>query len=83
MAISRGREYLADEAGARISGKPRSLASALEKLTASNRQLPMQVNPASAQMYIVNPLRGGRLASLFSTHPPMEERIRRLLAMGS
>lgn len=82
MAISRGREYLADEAGARISGKPRSLASALEKLTASNRQLPMQVNPASAQMYIVNPLRGGRLASLFSTHPPMEERIRRLLAMG-
>jgi heat shock protein HtpX len=83
MAISRGREYLADEAGARISGKPRSLASALEKLTASNRQLPMQVNPASAQMYIVNPLRGGRLASLFSTHPPMEERIRRLLAMGN
>ncbi|MHB8791220.1 MAG: zinc metalloprotease HtpX [Desulfobulbaceae bacterium] len=81
MAISRGREYLADEAGARISGKPRSLASALEKLTASNRQLPMQVNPASAQMYIVNPLRGGWLASLFSTHPPMEERIRRLLAM--
>lgn len=81
MAISRGREYLADEAGAKISGQPRSLASALEKLTASNRQLPMQVNPASAQMYIVNPLRGGLLANLFSTHPPMEERIRRLLAM--
>jgi heat shock protein HtpX len=83
MAISRGREYLADEAGARISGQPRSLASALEKLTAYNRQLPMQVNPASAQMYIVNPLRGGQLANLFSTHPPMEERIRRLRAMGS
>jgi heat shock protein HtpX len=83
MAISRGREYLADEAGAKISGQPRSLASALEKLTHYNRQLPMQVNPASAQMYIVNPLRAGQLASLFSTHPPMEERIRRLRAMGS
>lgn len=83
MAISRSREYLADETGAKISGQPRSLASALEKLTASNRQLPMQVNPASAQMYIVNPLRGGQLANLFSTHPPMEERIRRLRAMGS
>ncbi|MHB8810700.1 MAG: zinc metalloprotease HtpX [Desulfobulbaceae bacterium] len=83
MAISRSREYLADEAGAKISGQPRSLASALEKLTAYNRQLPMQVNPASAQMYIVNPLRGGQLATLFSTHPPMEERIRRLRAMGS
>ena len=82
MAISRGREYLADEAGAKISGQPRSLASALEKLTAYNRQMPMQVNPASAQMYIVNPLRGGQLANLFSTHPPMEERIRRLRAMG-
>ena len=83
MAISRSREYLADAAGAEISGQPRALASALEKLTASNRQLPMQVNPASAQMYIVNPLHGGLLANLFSTHPPMEERIRRLLAMGS
>jgi heat shock protein HtpX len=82
MAISRGREYLADEAGAKISGQPRSLASALEKLTHYNREMPMQVNPASAQMYIVNPLRGGRLASLFSTHPPIEERIRRLRAMG-
>ena len=82
MAISRSREYLADAAGAEISGQPRALASALEKLTASNRQLPMQVNPASAQMYIVNPLSGGLLANLFSTHPPMEERIRRLLAMG-
>lgn len=82
MAISRSREYLADAAGAKISGQPRSLASALEKLTAYNRQMPMQVNPASAQMYIVNPLRAGQLTSLFSTHPPMEERIRRLRAMG-
>ncbi|MFZ5796914.1 MAG: zinc metalloprotease HtpX [Thermodesulfobacteriota bacterium] len=83
MAISRSREYLADQAGAQISGRPLSLAGALEKLTAYNRQLPMQVNPASAQMYIVNPLRGGQIANLFSTHPPMEERIRRLRAMGS
>lgn len=83
MAISRGREYLADRAGAEICGQPRALASALEKLTAYNQQLPMQVNPASAQMYIVNPLRGGQIANLFSTHPPMAERIRRLRAMGS
>ena len=82
MAISRSREYLADAAGAEISGQPRSLASALEKLTAYNQQRPMDVNPAAAQMYIVNPLSGGLLANLFSTHPPMEERIRRLLAMG-
>ena len=82
MAISRSREYLADAAGAEISGQPRALASALEKLTASNQQRPMDVNPAAAQMYIVNPLRSGLLANIFSTHPPMEERIRRLLAMG-
>lgn len=81
MAISRSREYLADQAGAEISGHPRSLAGALQKLTAYNRQMPMQVNPASAQMYIVNPLTGGRLANLFSTHPPIAERIRRLMAM--
>lgn len=82
MAISRGREYLADRAGAEICGQPRALASALEKLTLYNQQRPMQVNPASAQMYIVTPLRGGQIANLFSTHPPMAERIRRLLAMG-
>jgi heat shock protein HtpX len=81
MAISRSREYLADAQGAAISGNPHSLASALQKLTSYNRQLPMQVNPASAQMYIVNPLSGGMIASLFSTHPPVEERVRRLLAM--
>ncbi len=81
MAISRSREYLADAAGAEISGNARSLASALQKLTTYNKQIPMQVNPASAQMYIVNPLTGGQLKSLFSTHPPVEERIRRLLAM--
>jgi len=81
MAISRSREYVADETGAKISGSPRSLAGALEKLTTYNKRIPMQVNPASAQMYIVNPLTGGQLASLFSTHPPIEERIRRLMAM--
>jgi heat shock protein HtpX len=59
MAISRSREYLADEAGAKITGQPRSLASALEKLTAYNRQLPMQVNPASAQTFLL------QLAAIF------------------
>jgi heat shock protein HtpX len=81
MAISRSREYVADAAGAKISGHPHSLAGALQKLTTYNKQIPMQVNPASAQMYIVNPLTGGGLANLFSTHPPIEERIRRLMAM--
>lgn len=81
MAISRSREYIADATGARICGHPEALASALQKLTTFNQRQPMQVNPATAQMYIVNPLTGGALANLFSTHPPMEERIRRLLAM--
>ena len=81
MAISRSREYIADATGAEICGHPKSLASALNKLANYNEQRPMDVNPASAQMYIVNPLRGGAIAGLFSTHPPMEERIRRLLAM--
>ncbi|MDR3089800.1 MAG: zinc metalloprotease HtpX [Desulfobulbaceae bacterium] len=82
MAISRSREYQADATGAAICGSPRSLAQALGNLENYNRQLPMAVNPASAQMYIVNPLAGGQLASLFSTHPPIQERIQRLLAMG-
>ncbi len=83
MAISRSREYIADADGAQISGNPQALASALEKLSGANIQRPMNVNPASAQMYIVNPLSRGILAKLFTTHPPMEERIRRLLAMGT
>ncbi|MCL2790705.1 MAG: zinc metalloprotease HtpX [Desulfobulbus sp.] len=81
MAISRGREYMADATGATICGHPKSLASALNKLAHYNAQRPMDVNPASAQMYIVNPLGGGTVANLFSTHPPMDERIRRLLSM--
>ncbi len=78
MAISRSREFQADATGAAICGHPRSLASALQQLESFNRRRPMQVNPATAQMYIVNPLAGGTLANLFSTHPPMQERIRRL-----
>jgi heat shock protein HtpX len=81
MAISRSREYIADATGARIIHSGRPLASALQKLEAANHQLPMQVNPAQAQMYIVNPLTGGGLMSLFSTHPPIQERVRRLLAL--
>ena len=81
MAISRSREYQADATGAAICGSPRGLAQALGELENYNRQLPMPVNPASAQMYIVNPLSGGTLANLFSTHPPIQERIQRLMAM--
>jgi len=80
MAISRSREYQADATGARISGRPSSLASALQRLEDYNHRLPMNVNPATAQMYIVNPLTAGTLANLFSTHPPIQERIRRLTA---
>jgi heat shock protein HtpX len=82
MAISRSREYVADATGAKICGHPQSLAHALERLEAYNHQAPMQVNPATAQMYIVNPLAAGTVANLFSTHPPLRERIRRLDAMA-
>jgi heat shock protein HtpX len=82
MAISRSREYLADGTGAKICGHPVSLANALQRLEEYNQRLPMKVNPATAQMYIVNPLAGGTMASLFSTHPPIQERIRRLRAMA-
>lgn len=81
MALSRSREYLADESGARFAGNPMHLASALAKLDAFSKQRPMQANPATAHMFIVNPLTG-RLASLFSTHPPIEERIARLRQMA-
>lgn len=78
MAISRSREYQADATGAKICGSAQSLASALNQLENANRRHPMEVNPATAQMYIVNPLTGGQLANLFSTHPPIQERIKRL-----
>ena len=82
MAISRSREYGADQKGARFCGNPHYLANALRKLEASNQRMPMQkVNEATAHMFIVNPLSGKKLAGLFSTHPPMEERIRRLEGM--
>ena len=83
MAISRSREYLADEAGARFTHNPESLASALEKLAYGVQAAPMQASPATEPLFIVNPLTGGGLMSLFSTHPPIEERIARLRAMRS
>lgn len=82
MAISRSREFLADEGGARISGNPMSLANALRKINARVAQIPMDASPSTAHMFIVNPLSGGGLMKLFSTHPPMEERIQRLEAMA-
>jgi heat shock protein HtpX len=82
MAISRSREYAADEGGAQLSGNPRYLSSALRKLHTASQQIPMKATPATSHMFIVNPLSGGRLAKLFSTHPPIEERITRLESMG-
>jgi heat shock protein HtpX len=81
MAISRSREYEADRGGAEIAGNPLSLANALRKLEAKAEEVPMNATPATAHMFIVNPLRGGGITSLFSTHPPMEERIARLEQM--
>ncbi|MEI7907929.1 MAG: M48 family metalloprotease, partial [Bacteroidota bacterium] len=81
MAISRSREFLADETGAQMSGNPLSLASALRRLHAEAERIPMNASPATAHMFIVNPLSGGSFMKLFSTHPPMEERIARLEAM--
>lgn len=84
LAISRTREYGADAVGARIAGDPIALASALRKLETWSTRTPLAVNPATAHMYIVNPLSGRSLAGLFSTHPPTQERIARLeqLALG-
>jgi heat shock protein HtpX len=78
LAISRSREYFADSTGAAIAGSPSGLARALEKLHYASQRLPMDANPATAHLFIVNPLTGGSLVNLFSTHPPIEERIRRL-----
>jgi heat shock protein HtpX len=81
MAISRSREFLADEGGAQIAGNPLSLAGALRRLDSAVQRIPMEASPATAHMFIVSPLTGGGLMKLFSTHPPMEERIARLEAM--
>jgi heat shock protein HtpX len=78
MAISRSREYLADSTGAGFAGTPEGLARALDKLGRYSKRLPMHANPSTAHMFIVNPLSGRSLMSLFSTHPPLEDRIARL-----
>ncbi len=82
LAVSRSREYQADESGSRISGAPLSLANALKKLTAASKRVPMQANPSTAHLFIVNPLSGSGLVKLFSTHPPLEDRIARLQEMA-
>lgn len=82
MAISRSREFGADRVGAGICGKPMSLASALENLERGVERIPMNATPTSAHMFIVNPLRGGGIRSLFSTHPSTQERVRRLREMS-
>src|SRR5215218_4549551 len=81
LAVSRQREYSADATGAEISGNPESLASALLRLEEGAKAIPMQVNQAAEPLYIVKPFSGGGIASLFSTHPPIEERVRRLRQM--
>jgi heat shock protein HtpX len=81
MAVSRSREFHADATGARLIGQPWPLAKALEKLDMASRAIPMNANPATAHMFIVNPLRGETLMRLFSTHPSTEERVARLRAM--
>ena len=82
MAISRSREYQADATGAKLAGHPQGLANALEKLEYASKRIPMHANPQTAHMFIVNPLSGRDLMSLFSTHPPIEERINRLRSMA-
>ncbi|HEY4910131.1 MAG TPA: zinc metalloprotease HtpX [Methylomirabilota bacterium] len=81
MAISRSREYEADATGARVAGRASGLEHALQKLDTASKQVPMEATPATAHLFIVNPLTSGGLATLFSTHPPIEERIARLRAM--
>jgi len=81
MAVSRSREFQADATGARYAGRTWGLAKALEKMEMAAHQVPMHANPATAHLFIVNPLTGSTLMKLFSTHPPMEERIARLRSM--
>lgn len=81
MAVSRSREYQADQTGAKIAGNPDSLASALEKLTMASKRVPMASNPATSHMFIVKPFSGRSLFQLFSTHPPVEKRVARLKEM--
>ena len=81
MALSRSREYEADAGSAKVSGKPEALAGALAKLSKAASTKPMDANPSTAYMFIVNPLSGGTLMNLFSTHPPVEKRIERLMKL--
>src|SRR3989441_671415 len=81
LAVSRAREYQADATGARLAGRTWGLAKALEKLQMAQQVAPMQANPSTAHLFIVNPLSGQMLMNLFSTHPPLEQRIARLRAM--
>jgi heat shock protein HtpX len=81
LAVSRAREYQADASGARLAGRASGLAHALEKLEVASQAAPLPANPATAHLFIVNPLSGRTLMQLFSTHPPIEERIARLRAM--
>ncbi len=81
LAVSRSREFQADATGAQIAGRSQGLAQALGKLEMAAHAIPMQANPATAHLFIVNPLSGAAIARLFSTHPPIEERIARLRAM--
>lgn len=82
MAISRQREFLADAGGAQMSGNPISLANALKRLHSASQQIPMQATPSTAHLFIVNPFSGGAIMKLFSTHPPMEERVAKLEEMA-
>jgi heat shock protein HtpX len=83
LAVSRSREYAADSTGARIAGQPYGLARALEKLSAYSRKVPLHASAATSHMFIVAPLSGRSMARLFSTHPPIEERVRRLLGRAA
>ncbi len=82
MAISRSREYAADAAGASFAGSPHGLASALQKISSASRRIPMKAEPSTAHMFIMSPLSGKSLMSLFSTHPPVEKRIQKLTNQG-
>jgi heat shock protein HtpX len=82
MAISRSREFAADAGGAAIAGNPYGLADALRKIDAVSKRVPLDANPATAHMFIVKPFSGRGITSLFSSHPPTEQRIRALLGEG-
>ena len=81
-AISRSREFAADAGGAAIAGSPTGLVSALRKIEAASRRVPLDANPATAHMFIIKPFSGGGLLRLFSTHPPTEQRVQALLQLN-